>query len=246
MRTARALACTLVLGLLLPGAARAQAARTPAVGGGSFNTAPLLAPGRYRDTILPDEFLYYGVALKVGQRLRVRARIASTDWQAWNDSVFGFAINLSTPLRQVLTDPVAQDVIGNSNAEFGAVSEDNMASRLRWDFFGPPAVPLAEAVEQAPYEGAGTWYVSFNAFTRGQKQVAEFPLEFELSVDGTAQTEPPDTTPAPTATPASGRDQPATADDAGGPGAGALLGLGALGLGVGLVAGGLLGRRRPA
>ena len=29
------------------------------MGGGSFNAAPLLEPGRYRDTLLPGEYLYY-------------------------------------------------------------------------------------------------------------------------------------------------------------------------------------------
>ena len=44
---------------------------TPVVGGGSFNVAPILEPGPYRDTILPEEYLYYGFRLAAGQRLRV-------------------------------------------------------------------------------------------------------------------------------------------------------------------------------
>ena len=50
------------------GGARAGGARslnaTPVVGGGSFNAAPILEPGRYRDTILPAEYLYYGVRVR--------------------------------------------------------------------------------------------------------------------------------------------------------------------------------------
>ena len=50
---------------------RAGQRGTPVVGGGSFNAAPILEPGSYRDTILPDEYLYYGFRLEAGQRLRV-------------------------------------------------------------------------------------------------------------------------------------------------------------------------------
>ena len=39
---------------------------TPVVGAGSFTTAPILEPGSYRDTVLPEEYLYYGV--RVGGR----------------------------------------------------------------------------------------------------------------------------------------------------------------------------------
>jgi Ca-activated chloride channel homolog len=233
------------LAALLPAAARAQesGARTPVVGGGSFNTAPLLQPGRYRDTILPDEFLYYGIALKAGQRLHVRARIASSDWESWNASISGFAVNLATPLRELVTNPVAEDVLGNSNAQLGPVAEENMASQLRWDFFGPPAVPLAEALEQDVYDGPGVWFLAFNAITAGQHRLAEFPVEFDLDVEGEAQAEPPDPTPRPTATPTPGPDD-ASGDDDGGPGLGALAGLGVVGLAAGLVLGGALARRR--
>jgi hypothetical protein len=243
----RAAALAAALLLLLPAAAGAQdtGARTPAVGGGSVDAAPLLEPGRYRDTILPDEFLYYGVRLAVGQRLHIRARIASTDAEAWSEATRGFAINLSTPLRERLVDPVAEDVLGNGNAELGPVTEANMGGRLRWDFYGPPALPLPEALEEFDYQGPGTWYLSFNLFTRGERQQVEFPIEFDLELDGVAQDEPPDPTPEPTATPTpSGEDEPAAGDDGGGPALGAVAALGAAGVAAGLVIGGLLGRRR--
>jgi hypothetical protein len=212
------------------------------VGGGSFNTAPLLAPGRYRDTILPNEFLYYGVALKVGQRVHIRARIASSDWESWDASISAFSVNLATPLREVLLDPVAHDVLGNGHADVGGVAEENMAAQLRWDFYGPPAAPLADALEQGGYDGPGVWYLGFTAITAGQHRLAEFPVEFDLDVEGEAKAEPPDPTPRPTATPTPGANDASGGDD--GPGVGALAALGALGLAGGLVLGGVLGRRR--
>jgi hypothetical protein len=246
----RAIALAGALGLLLPAAAFGQASgtRTAAVGGGSFNAAPLLAPGRYRDTILPNEFLYYGVKLAVGQRLHVRARIASSDWRTWNDAAFGFAINLSTPLRERIIGPVEEDVLGNGNDELGPVSDENMAGRLHWDFYGPRALPLREALEQDPYDGPGTWYVSFNLLASGrQNTVAEFPVEFDLELDGTAQSEPPDPTPAATATPTPTAAEPSErGTDDGGPGILAVGALGALGLAAGLMLGSLPGRRRRA
>ena len=244
MRRAAALAWALVLLGAAPAAAQDPGARTPAIGGGSFNAAPLLEPGLYRDTILPEEFLYYGVALQVGQRLHVRARIASTDADTWSQTAGGFVINLFTPLRQQLTDPVAEDVLGNDNDDVGPVSEANMGGRLRWDFYGPPAQPLVEALEQSDYEGPGTWYLSFNLLGTNAERVAEFPVEFDIEVDGTAETEPPDPTPEPTPTPTPGGEDEPAADDGGGAPLGALAGLGAVGLAAGLVLGGVLGRRR--
>ena len=244
MRRAAALAWALVLLGAAPAAAQDPGARTPAIGGGSFNAAPLLEPGLYRDTILPEEFLYYGVALQVGQRLHVRARIASTDADTWSEAAGGFVINLFTPLRQQLTDPVAEDVLGNDNADIGPVSEANMGGRLRWDFYGPPAQPLPEALEQSDYEGPGTWYLSFNLLGTNAERVAEFPVEFDIEVDGTAETEPPDPTPEPTPTPTPGDEDEPAADDGGGAPLGALAALGAVGLAAGLVLGGVLGRRR--
>ena len=69
--------------------------------------------------------------------------------------------------------------------------------RLRWDFYGPRALPLPEALEELDYEGPGTWYLSFNLFTTGQRRQVEFPIEFDIEVDGAAQDEPGDPTPEP-------------------------------------------------
>ena len=59
-----------VVALLVASPAMAQDA-APVVGAGSFTSAPILEPGTYRDTVLPEEYLYYGVRVGAGQRLRV-------------------------------------------------------------------------------------------------------------------------------------------------------------------------------
>ena len=55
---------------------------TPIVGGGSFNTAPLLEPGRYADTVAAGETVYWKVELAKGQvsrRARPSTRLADRD-----------------------------------------------------------------------------------------------------------------------------------------------------------------------
>ncbi len=61
----RAVLAVLVAMLLTAAPASAQT-YAPVVGAGSFTTAPILKPGAYRDTILPEEYLYYGVRSRPG------------------------------------------------------------------------------------------------------------------------------------------------------------------------------------
>ena len=53
----RAAVLTVAAVLALATPAWAQDDYQPVVGGGSFNAAPILEPGRYRDTLLPSEYL---------------------------------------------------------------------------------------------------------------------------------------------------------------------------------------------
>jgi hypothetical protein len=59
----------IVLVLVLAVAAPTASAQSPIAGGGSFNDAPVLAPGRYKDTLRGGEQLFYAVSLKPGQKL---------------------------------------------------------------------------------------------------------------------------------------------------------------------------------
>jgi len=232
----RALALAAMLLLAAPAAAGAQSSgpREPVVGGGSFANAPLLEPGRYRDTILPGERLYYGVRLEAGQRLRVRAKLDVKPGEVDTETAAGFAIGLQTPLREVITD-TDEDITGNSTV--GNVEDE-------FNVIFPPAVaPSATRDGIGEYRGPGVWYPSLYLPSVLKKPAkVEFPVEFELEVIGDPQ---PDASPEPTpgkeATPA---PQKESEDEGSGAGAGAIAGIGLAGLLVGLVGGGFAARRR--
>jgi Ca-activated chloride channel homolog len=231
--------------VLLVATARAHAqtdAAEPVAGGGSFNAAPLLEPGRYRDTVLNGEYLYYAFALQAGQRPHVRVRILDVDPETYDRATAWFSINLHTPQRETLLSPVDEDVAGNGNTDAGIVVDASTGTKpLRWDFYGPTVGDFVEAVDESRYEGPGTWYVSLHSLDTDEARLIEIPVELELDVDGEPVTEERDPRPAPTSTPA-----PTAApeqDDGDGAGVLPLLGLGAVGLAVGLLVGRALGRR---
>ena len=237
-------------GLLAALAAAAPAAAqdaTPAVGGGSFNGAPLLEPGvTYRDSLLLGEYLYYALPVESGQRLHVRVRIPDTDEATWERGQDAFSINLHTPQRERVGTPVAEDVAGNDNDGPPGVTDANADELLRWEFYGPRAEPFQAAADDlTDYAGPGTWYVSLHSVRANDRTtVAELPVELTLDVDGEAVPDEPDPTPTPTATPRPAATPAADGDDGdGGPSPLAVLALGAAGLAVGLVAGRALGAR---
>jgi len=239
------LALAVLAALALAAPARAQDA-VPAVGGGSFNAAPLLEPGvTYRDTLLLGEYLYYAVPLESGQRLHVQVRVPGVDKATWERSQDAFAINLHTPQREQLDTPVVEDVAGNGSTGPAGVTDANVDELLRWDFFGPVTEPFQAAAEDAnEYAGAGTWYVSLTSVRANDRDtVAELPVELTLDADGEPVPEEPDPTPEPTATPTPAATPAPDAGGDGGPSPGALLGAGVAGLAVGLVASRALRRR---
>ena len=232
----RALALALGLLLAVPAAAGAQPDQQgqAVVGGGSFANAPLLESGRYRDTILPGERLFYGVRLEPGQRLRVRAKLDVDPGEVDTDTAAGFSIGLQTPLREVITD-TDEDITGNSTV--GDVEDE-------FNVIFPPAVaPSATRDGIGEYRGPGVWYPSLYLPSVLKKPAkVEFPVEFELEVIGDPQ---PDASPEPTpakATPTPEPDGEEAEDD--GASAGAIAGIGLAGLLVGLVGGGFAARRR--
>jgi hypothetical protein len=231
----RALALAAAFLLAAPAAAGAQASapREAVVGGGSFADAPLLGSGRYRDTILPGERLFYGVRLEPGQRLRVRAKLDVTPGEVDTDTAAGFSIGLQTPLREVITqtddDIAGNSTVGDVEAEFNVVY--------------PPAVaPSATGDGIGNYSGPGIWYPSlYVSSTLRRPAKVEFPVEFEFEVIGDPQ---PDASPEPTPAKATPTPEPEGDDeDGGGTSAGAVAGIGLLGLLVGLIGGGLAARR---
>jgi Ca-activated chloride channel homolog len=235
----RALALAAMILLAAPAAAGAQASapREAVVGGGSFADAPLLESGRYRDTILPGERLFYGVRLQPGQRLRVRAKLDIDPGEVDTDTAAGFSIGMQTPLREVITE-TDEDIAGNSTV--GDVEDE-------YNVVFPPALaPSATQDGIGGYFGPGIWYPSlFLSSVLRRPAKAEFPVEFEFEVIGDPQPdaspEPTPAEPTPTATPEGDDDDD---DEGGGTSAAAVAGIGLLGLLVGLVGGGIAGRRR--
>lgn len=183
-----------------------QAGGEQVTGGPSAGDAPMLEPGTYQDTILPDESLWYGVELREGEELVVNATLG------------GFP-ELSEPrpfnsqyLEVQLVDPTLEEysVLGDG---YG-----------RADGAGPTAVSTSVRTggegTYNPETQPGTYYVrvALEDFM-DEMQPREFPLELTVEVAGsttgtTAETtreeEPtteaedtttdtiPDTAPAPT------------------------------------------------
>ena len=233
----RALVLGVALALLAPCAALAQSS-APVVGGGSFVTAPLIEPGKYRDTLLPAERLFYGVKLEAGQRLRVAGQLDVEDGALDSEIASAFSIGIETPLREVeVLDLVDEDIAGNDSVTAGANQD-------RLEFVSTPVLPASGAREDSGnYRGPGTWYVSLYLPTNQVKPArVEVPVDFELEVIGEPQ---PDASPEPTPAEATPAPAPEKDDSGGGTSLAAVIGVGLACVVVGLVAGALLGRRRP-
>jgi hypothetical protein len=221
--------------LALPGVAFAQdSGYTPIVGSGSFNAAPMLEPGRYRDTVLPEEYLYYAVRVQPGQALHVTAN-SELDTDAWSALNVAFVkVNVAAPDRK----EIASDIDGDQSF---TSSDDDPA-----DFTTSPATTVAdEDASEVAWTGPGVYFISFYpAYVgTGDPPKAEIPFHFEVALEGEAQAEPsatPIATPSATATPAG------QADDQGDGGTSPALaaGFGVGGLLVGAFAGSALVRRR--
>ena len=214
-------------------------ARVPVVGGGSFNTAPLIEPGRYRDTLLPGERLFYGIELAAGQRLHVGGRLDAGE-DVFGNATVGFSVGIQTPLREVdVLDLVDEDVTGNGTVTTGSPTD-------RIEFVSAPVLTTSAARDEGiTYRGPGTWYVSLYLSSDEQDPPRiEVPVNLDLEVVGQPRPDPePEKTPA-KATPA-----PAGGDSGDGTSIGTVLGVGLGGLVVGGVLGALAGaltRRRRA
>jgi Ca-activated chloride channel family protein len=186
----------LALVLLAAAPAEAQDRGDPVVGGGSFNSAPILEPGRYHDTILPGEYLYYGFRLAAGQKLRVEATHPDIDNEDVRRlGVIFLSANIHSPTRARGSDteqPGDHPFIGFGNFE----SEPLIVTS-----------PEAQAAEDDSTDGgwasAGVYYLALHAVWRsdGKRPKAEIPFTFAAEVTGAAQPNAtPSATPTPTAT----------------------------------------------
>jgi Ca-activated chloride channel family protein len=217
------------LGLAAPAAAaQTGRERAPVVGGGSFNTAPLVGPGEYRDTLLPGERLFYGVKLGAGQRLQVSGQLKGRE-DVIEDAATGFSVGIQTPLREVdVLDLVDEDITGNGTVTTGSSSD-------KIEFVSVPALTGSAARDEGiTYRGPGTWFVSLYVSSNEQDPPrVEIPVDLGIKVIGTAQPDPePEKTPVePTPAASSG------GDDGDGTSIGTVIGVGLAALVVGAVLG---------
>lgn len=203
------------------------AAAVPVVGGGSFHDAPVLKPGSYRDTLLPEETLYYAVDLKAGQSLAIDAVIEHDDPDRLTN-IYG--INMHDPMRsQVRTDDSTE------NRPTSTVMHVRSPRALT------PDLEIDDASWYRQYHGPGRYYFTIVDPGAGDVPVAS-DVTFELQVLGEPSDLPrPSPTPRPRATPRPADDDD---DDGGSPLAAVLVGGGGLLAGALVGFGGVLATRR--
>jgi hypothetical protein len=206
-------------------AAAPAGAQTPIAGGGSFNDAPVLTPGRYTDTLRGGEQLFYAVTLKPGQKLTAGATVKGR-----TDSSYAMTLQIYNPVREEAT------LDGEQTAAYGP-SDRSASLRVEGARVGEANGGASNDVFAEP----GTYYVSLAANDRGSNLEAEqFDSSIDLQVTGAvipAATPTATAAPAKTAAPA---DQTGGLGGGGGDGGG---GGGELGMAIvlGLALGGLAG-----
>jgi Ca-activated chloride channel family protein len=228
------LALAALLALVMAAPAAAQDDYQPVVGGGSFNSAPILEPGRFRDTLLPTEYLYYAFRLEPGQRLHVTANadMAIEDFQ-----------RIATDITTSFHSPTRSDYI--STPDYDVRGNFRVEGEPPLDITGPTATAEEDTEVHGPWYGPGVYYVSFYAIYAGAGDPprAEIPFHFDVEVQGTAQSTPtPSPTPSPTATPTATPEPVAPDEDGVEPAVAAAFGVG--GLLIGVIGGIALRRRR--
>jgi len=159
----------------------------PVDGGGSFDDAPLLRAGSYSDTILPQETLFYAVALGEGQRLRVNADVdlsgGSQGERGDADALGGFGLTLYGPLRERL--PAAY---------VGAPFRGGRELQSDGDTRRGPRVTGAAAADRRKTAGTGEWTgpgiytftATISAIHGDTGAVVEFPLRLQITIEGRA------------------------------------------------------------
>jgi hypothetical protein len=225
---------TLLAVLVLAAPARAQDQGTAVVGGGSFNRAPILVPGRYRDTILPGEYLYYGFRLAAGQRLHVTATPAPIDNPtALRLGLIWMSANIHTPTRTVDSlVPQPNEAVGfGPRPETIEVTSGEVAAE-------------EEDRPEGPWASAGVYYLAVHVVSRIIRErdapAPEIPFTFTAEVQGVAQ---PNATPTPTPTPTAAATEAPEQEDDDPPAAAAAAG-GVGGILIGVIAAVVLRQRR--
>jgi hypothetical protein len=197
------------------------------VGGGSFNTAPLLGPGTYDDTVAAGETVYWKVRLAKGQVLRVTATVDTSQIQT-DPLADGFDkglanltyfLDIFSPLREQLSEESG----GTYDAASARLEGSAAAGAKTGTATGPRVLGfeqiLASDYNEDKFPAPGEWYVSLNAAdtaTFPADVPAELPVELEVQVLGQAQ---PSSADFAKALPGPRKQQPTTPDTSSGPSA---------------------------
>jgi len=209
----------LVMALVLVLAAPASA-QSPIAGGGSFNDAPVLAPGKYKDTLRGGEQLFYAVTLKPGQQLTAGATVSGR-----TESSYFMRMSIYSPLRE-------KDVFKGTQTDSYASSDKSVSLRVEGQRVGEKGGGNSDTVYSEP----GTFYVSVAADDQGRNLEADqFDTLIDLQVTGNVIATP---TPTATAKPAATVESGQTAGLGGGGGGSGELGMTIV---LALTLGGLVG-----
>jgi hypothetical protein len=215
----RLLLALVVLALAAP----AAAAQSPIAGGGSFNDAPVLGPGRYKDTLRGGEQLFYAVDLKPGQRLTAGLTVSGR-----TDTSYFMKLALYSPLRE-------KDVFDGEQTEPYGQTDRSASLRVEGKRVGEEGGGVSDRI----YADPGTYYISVAADHAGADPEADqFDSLLDLQVTGEIIPEAtPTATPEPAAT-AESEETAGLGSGGGGGGGSAELGLAIV---LGLALGGLVG-----
>jgi hypothetical protein len=212
-----ALALVLFAALAAP-----AAAQSPIAGAGSFNDAPVLAPGQYKDTLRGGEQLFYAVQLKPGQKLSAGLTVTGR-----TDTSYFIKLAIYSALRE-------KDTFDGEQTEPFGGSDRSASLRVEGKRVGEADAGSSGAIYSEP----GTYYVSVAADDLGRNAPADqFDSLLDLQVTGNVI---PQATPTATAKPAATASSGGTA---GLGGSGDDSGSGQLGMAIvlGLALGGLVG-----
>lgn len=136
-------------------------------GAPSFRTAPMLEPGSYTDTIVPGEALFWGVPLKFGQQLNVKATVDRPGETDGVGSVF----------EVLLVNPKLR--------EFGRDYKVNLSGRVV--SVGTTTGPVDPSSKETDTRVEGTYYVRL-AYKASGEGTQERPIEFSIEVSGATAT----------------------------------------------------------
>jgi Ca-activated chloride channel homolog len=183
----------------LPAPALAQGGAAKAVvGGGSFNNAPLLAPGTYSDTVAAGETVYWKVRLAKGQVLQVKATVDTSQIQtdALADDYdrglgnLDYHLDIFSPLREQLSEESG----GRYDTASARLEGSRDAGAKTGTATGPRVLGfeqiLASDYDKDKFPAPGEWYVSLNAADSGLFPTnipAELPVDLDVQVIGQPQ-----------------------------------------------------------